>query len=52
VHQAILGSGKYLVENIANARELPPIGAKILVLPLKIREGAEAPVRLVALWEP
>jgi kynurenine formamidase len=52
VHQAILGASKYLVENIANARELPPIGAKILVLPLKIREGAEAPVRLVALWEP
>lgn len=49
VHQAILGAGKYLVENIANARELPPTGAKILVLPLKIRHGTEAPVRLVAL---
>ncbi|MBP6866536.1 MAG: cyclase family protein [Candidatus Pacebacteria bacterium] len=49
VHRAILGSDKYLVENIANAKELPPTGAKILVLPMKIIDGTEAPVRLVAL---
>jgi kynurenine formamidase len=51
VHQAILGAGKYLVENIANAVMLPPTGAKILVLPMKIKGGTEAPVRLVALIE-
>jgi len=49
VHHAILGADKYLVENIAHAKELPPIGAKSLVLPLKIKDGTEAPVRLVAL---
>ncbi len=49
VHQAILGAGKYLVENIANASVLPPNGAKILVLPIKIKEGTEAPIRLLAL---
>lgn len=49
VHQAILGANKYLVENVANAKELPPIGAKILVLPLKIKDGTEAPIRLIAM---
>ena len=49
VHRTILGAGKYLVENIANAGSLPPVGAKILVLPMKIKDAAEAPIRLVAL---
>jgi kynurenine formamidase len=49
VHNAILGAGKYLVENIANASVLPPTGAKSLVLPMKIKDGTEAPIRLIAL---
>ncbi len=49
VHRSILGAGKYLVENIANASELPPTGSKICVLPIKIKEGTEAPIRLIAL---
>ena len=49
VHRAILGAGKYLVENIANAKELPALGAKSLVLPMKIKNGTEAPIRLIAL---
>ncbi len=49
VHRTILGAGKYLVENVANAKDLPATGAKIFVLPMKIEEGTEAPVRLVAL---
>lgn len=48
VHQAILGAGKYLVENIANAKSLPPIGAKIFVMPIKVKDGTEAPIRLIA----
>ena len=51
VHRAVLGAGKYLVENIANAKELPESGAKSLVMPMKIKDGTEAPVRLVALVE-
>ncbi len=47
VHRAILGAGKYLVENIANADALPPKGGRIFVLPMKIQEGTEAPVRLI-----
>ena len=49
VHRAILGAGKYLVENIANAKDLPPTGAKIFIMPIKIKGGTEAPIRLIAL---
>ena len=49
VHEAILGAGKYLVENIANANKLPPIGARILALPMNLIDGTEAPVRVIAL---
>ena len=49
VHHAILGADKYLVENVANVKELPPTGAKSLVLPMKIKDGTESPVRLIAL---
>ena len=49
VHRAILGAGKYLVENIANADKLPATGSKTLVLPMKIKDGTEAPIRLIAI---
>lgn len=49
VHRAILGADKYLVENVANADKLPATGATVLVLPLKIKNATEAPLRLVAL---
>lgn len=49
VHELILGAGKYLIENIANANQLPPIRSYIFALPLKIRNGTEAPIRLIAL---
>jgi kynurenine formamidase len=49
VHQAILGAGKYLVENIAHAEALPETGSRVAVLPLKIKEGTESPVRLIGL---
>lgn len=51
VHRLILGNGKYLIENIANAESLPTIGAYICALPLKIENGTEAPIRLIALVE-
>ncbi|WED44636.1 cyclase family protein [Legionella cardiaca] len=49
VHQAFLGAGKYIVENIANAATVPCVGSYALILPIKIEGGTEAPVRLVAL---
>ncbi|HEV2613141.1 MAG TPA: cyclase family protein [Gammaproteobacteria bacterium] len=47
VHQLILGAGKYLIENIANASLLPETGSTIIALPLKIQHGTESPIRLV-----
>ncbi len=49
VHEKILGAGKYIVENIANASTLPEIGNYIFALPLPIVEGTEAPMRLLAI---
>jgi kynurenine formamidase len=48
VHNAVLGADKYLVENIANADKLPPSGATVFVLPMKLKHATEAPMRLVA----
>lgn len=48
VHRLLLGAGKYLVENVANLEKVPPIGAYSFVLPLKLKEGTESPIRLIA----
>jgi kynurenine formamidase len=49
VHQLVLGAGQYIIENVANANKLPPLGAKALALPLKLQGATEAPLRLVGL---
>jgi len=49
VHQIILGAGKYIVENVANAAQLPPVGSYSFVLPLKTEGGTEAPVRMIGI---
>lgn len=49
VHRMLLGAGKYIVENIANSAQLPPIGATTMALPIKIQSGTESPIRLIAL---
>ncbi len=49
VHQAILGAGKYLVENIAHADKLPPVGSFTMALPILTVGGTEAPIRLIGL---
>lgn len=51
VHRAILGAGKYLVENIKNADKLPATGSKVFVMPIKVSGGTEAPIRLIAVYE-
>lgn len=50
VHQLMLQNNKYIVENVANATELPPTGAYSMVLPMKIAEATEAPIRLLGLY--
>jgi kynurenine formamidase len=49
VHQLILGAGKYIIENVANAKQLDPIGCYLFALPIKITDGTEAPIRLVGM---
>ncbi|MBP9752344.1 MAG: cyclase family protein [Proteobacteria bacterium] len=47
VHEILLGSNMYIVENIANAKKLPPVGAFSCALPIKTKDGSEAPIRLI-----
>ncbi|KKP29329.1 MAG: hypothetical protein UR12_C0010G0046 [candidate division TM6 bacterium GW2011_GWF2_30_66] len=48
VHKKILCTGsRYIIENIANLDRLPAIGAYVVVAPLKISGGSEAPVRML-----
>lgn len=48
-HKTILGANRYIVENIANSSLMPPIGSYVIILPIKIKGGTEAPARLVGL---
>jgi len=52
VHQQVLSRGKYIIENVANAMQLPAIGAYTLAFPLKIEHGTEAPLRFMGLVPP
>lgn len=49
VHREILSAGKYLVENIANADQVKPIGAQVLIMPASIKGATEAPVRMAVI---
>ncbi len=49
VHKLILGAGKYIIENIANAFQMPPLGGYAIALPLLVEEATEAPVRILGL---
>lgn len=49
VHSLFLGSGKYIIENVAHLNKLPPTGSLILALPIKVKGGTEAPIRLIGL---
>lgn len=49
VHQLLLGAGKYIIENVAHSKQLPPQGSLLLVLPIKIQGAAEAPIRLIGM---
>ena len=49
IHQLLFSKGKYIIENLANCHLLPPKGAHVIALPLKILNGGEAPARVIAL---
>ncbi|MFI5335098.1 MAG: cyclase family protein [Chlamydiales bacterium] len=48
VHEKILGTGRYILENLFQLEKVPAQGAFLIALPLKIREGTESAVRAVA----
>jgi kynurenine formamidase len=49
VHHLTLGAGLYHLENLANLELLPPTGARVIALPLKLRGGSGSPARVLAL---
>ena len=49
VHHKALGADKYILENLANLDQVPRTGSQCLVMPPKIKDGAEATVRVVCL---
>lgn len=48
-HKLLMDAGMYIIENIANCSQLPPKGATIIALPLKVENLVEAPARVIAL---
>jgi kynurenine formamidase len=49
VHQVLTGAGIYGLENLANAERLPPAGATLIAMPMKIAGASGAPTRIIAL---
>ncbi len=50
-HHYLLGAGKYGITQLANLAQLPPTGAVLVVMPLKLVQGSGSPCRVVALVE-
>jgi len=49
VHQILGGTNTPIFENVANLDRLPPKGATIFAIPMKIKGGSGAPLRIFAL---
>ena len=49
VHQIAAAANVPALENVANLHELPPTGAWVVALPMKIAGGSGGPARIVAL---
>ncbi|MBI4579986.1 MAG: cyclase family protein [Planctomycetes bacterium] len=51
-HQVLFAAAIPALENVANLGRLPPTGAAVIALPMKIKNGSGGPVRIVALLPP
>jgi kynurenine formamidase len=49
VHQILFAAGIVALENVADLDKLPPTGTLLFALPMKIKGGSGAPVRIAAL---
>jgi kynurenine formamidase len=47
-HRVLMGSGVYALENLTDLDKLPPRGATLYALPMKIGGGSGAPARVIA----
>jgi len=47
-HRILYAQNIYGLENVANLDRLPPTGALLIALPMKIKGGTGGPVRIVA----
>ena len=48
-HQIFNGANLFGLENVANLEKVPATGATLVALPMKIRGGTGAPVRIIAI---
>ena len=48
-HQILNGANIYALENVANLERLPPKGATLIALPMKIKGGTGGPARIIAI---
>jgi kynurenine formamidase len=48
-HRVLLGKNIPGFENVANLDKLPPSGATVIALPIKIKDGSGGPLRIVGL---
>jgi kynurenine formamidase len=48
-HYYLMGAGKYGITQLTNLASLPPVGALLVVAPLKLTGGTGSPVRALAL---
>lgn len=49
VHRMLMGANKPAFENLANLDRVPPSGATLIALPMKIEGGSGGPLRAIAL---
>jgi kynurenine formamidase len=49
VHQILAGSNCFALENVANLEQLPLTGTWLIALPMKIKGGTGAPVRILGI---
>jgi kynurenine formamidase len=48
-HRAFAAANVYGLENVANLDRLPPVGATLIALPMKIKGGTGGPTRILAI---
>jgi kynurenine formamidase len=48
-HRVLSAAGIYGLENVANLDKMPIVGAIVIALPMKIRNGTGGPVRIIGL---